>query len=154
MYAHGYGVGQNIETTLDLYNRVGTDEAQRNKLALLIAANKDGAYDEEILSMIHWFIEKDDYIVKNYVSLCLYDHTFYERDEGETLFVESVDAFHRTQSIVIYVPSLSVLGNNVYEWYVLQGASAGYNQDGNAGIYYRYLVYHYMYLDDLERLYY
>lgn len=68
MYAHGYGVPQDIEKAIDLYDSIPEQkQARKNKLALFIATNQEETY---VRNEIEYFIQNEDSDVRKYIECC------------------------------------------------------------------------------------
>ena len=150
-YAHGYGVINDTELAMSLYDSVGSDDARRNKLALMIISNINGVYDTDILEEFDYFRSIKDYSVLNYLSLCKYGKSIDSISE-ESLEIELSDIYHyELVEEKLYTTGYSTF-SSPYEKLVLVGAVAGSNTSGMKGIYYRYQLYRLHHLDWLERL--
>lgn len=153
-YAHGYGVTRNTEIAMSLYNSVGTVDARRNKLALMIASNYDGVFDSIILDEFDYFISTEDYNVLNYLSLCKYDEAIDTVSESEKSFEVQLSDIYRYELVEerLFTSTQSTY-TTPYEKFRLVGTVIGSTVTGNKGIFYRYELYRLRYLAWLERLY-
>lgn len=139
-YAYGYGVIADTEVAMSLCDSVGSDDARRNKLALMIRTNSAGSYDSAILDELSYFSSKQDYNVLNYLSLCKYgepvdsiiDKSF-DIDISELYQWRLVeDKYYTSSQKAVTTP---------YEKLVYVSAVSGSSLDGMSGIYYEYQLY-------------
>lgn len=156
LYAHGYGCTENIEEALKIYDSINMDIAKRNKLALLITSNSDGINDKEIVQLINYFNERNDYYIQNYITNCLYNKnvellTDEERNITchlkDLYVIKFIDKINSTRTFNL---------NQAYKKLVYEGLSYKTNGTGiyfSAPAYYSYYVYQYSYLNWLERIY-
>lgn len=80
LYAHGYGVDQDIDKATQFYESINNNpQARKNKLALLIASNNREAAESEL----EYFINKGDQDVLDYIDYCEYvtKHRYSLEDE-------------------------------------------------------------------------
>lgn len=150
-YAHGYGTISNTEIAMTLYDSVASDDARRNKLALMIISNSNGVYDTDILEEFDYFSSTNDYNVLNYLSLCKYGKPI-ESISEESLEIELSDIYRyevvETKLCATAQPTFST----TYEKLMYVGSVSGSNASGMRGIYYEYQLYRLQHLDWLERL--
>lgn len=155
LYAHGYGYKEDVETALKIYDSVDMDIAKRNKLALLITANSEGIYDAEIVRLIYYFTEKNDYYVQNYVTNCIYNKNVELLTDEERNITCYLKDLYVLELINIISSNRTYNMNQAYKKLVYDGLS--YKTSGTDILaispYYSYHVYQYSYLNWLERIY-
>ncbi|MCH5191364.1 MAG: sel1 repeat family protein [Oscillospiraceae bacterium] len=139
-YAHGYGVIEDTEIAMSLYDSVGSDDARRNKLALMIRTNSAGFYDSAILDELSYFSSKQDYNVLNYLSLCKYGEPV-DSISDKSFDIDLSELYQwRLVEDKLYITSQTAYSTS-YEKLVFVGTVTGSSPNGMRGIYYRYQLY-------------
>lgn len=139
-YAHGYVIDCNPDYAMELYNSVDSDDARRNKLALMIACNNNGQYTDEIDSSLQYFISKKDYNVLNFLSLCMDQ----KRIDPSTVDQFDYDISKLKRYRFVWTKYFTIpqsVRTLPFEKLVFEGTVPGANLSGQKGIYYCYSYY-------------
>ena len=151
-YAHGYAVDADISLAMKLYDSVDSDDARRNKLALMIFSNDGGKYDDEIADSFQYFFEAKDYYVLNYWSLCKYGKLFDLHAVKQ--FDYELSDFKGYEAVwTHYFTSSQSSFTHTFDKLVYNGTISGSNAMGEKGIYYRYTYYRRKHIEWIDRLY-
>lgn len=99
MYAHGYGVQQNVALAIDIYDEIGNPQAHKNKLALLIASNRDGNNNTLILDEITYLETIGDNDIQNYLLLCYGNDALEEITNGNGTITMDLNCLYQFELV-------------------------------------------------------
>lgn len=126
LYAHGYGVEENASKAMEIYKSIDTDEAKKNRLALLITTNKESRNFKEMDESLKYLMQKDDHDVWDYLSFSKYgrsiDEMIKENPNIKDDFEVNFEDFYKFEKDGDTQEYSNPPRNTAYYWYEFIGA--------------------------------